>query len=195
MSLGYLQPGQRTSTQSETNFIVAQAVNSTPSVTGGKLAISNVPIGSVAYASLGTNTTDVAGQLWVTDIFIPYNRLISKIGFLSGATSTTDNFIVAVYNSLGNLRANSALAGQVLSGANTFQEVTLLTPLQCSGPSQLFIVIQGNGTAAGAIRTIATLTYPDVLGGVVAGTFATIPATITPLTSFTAGQAPFVYVK
>lgn len=164
-------------------------------VAGGRLAVSNVPIGSVAYASAGTNTTDVNGQLWVTDIFIPVDRTITKIGFLQGGTATTDNFLVAIYDSGGNLLGNSNLAGVVLSGANTFQEQTLLTAVQLYGPQQYFIVIQGNGTAAGAIQTIPTSTFVDILGGSIAGTFGTTPATITVPTTFTAGKAPFVYVK
>src|SRR5260370_4525347 len=33
---------------------------------------SNIPIGSVAYSSLGTNTTDVNGQEWLTSIYVPH---------------------------------------------------------------------------------------------------------------------------
>ena len=160
-----------------------------------RLAVSNVPLGSVAYASAGTNTTDVNGQLWVTDIWIPFCKTISTIGFLQGGTATTDNFLVALYDATGAKLGNSNTSGVVLSGANTFQEQTLLTAVQVYGPQQYFIAIQGNGTAAGAIQTIPASTFVDVLAGGIAGTFGTVPATITLPTTFTAGKGPFVYVK
>src|SRR5258708_14504205 len=90
---------------------------SAPSVPGGKLKVSNIPIGSVALASIGTNTADVI-QLWVTDIFIPCNRFVAKVGVLQGGTATTDSILAAIYDSQGVLLASSALAGAALSGAN-----------------------------------------------------------------------------
>lgn len=201
-----LTQGQRVGDQPEVGFTVSQNVYAaTPTFTdgGGKLAISSIPIGSVAYASLGTNTTDVAGQFWLTDIFIPYRRIITKIGVLQGGTATTDNILVAIWNAAGVLRATSALAGSVLSGANTFQELALvldgagntISSLQIGGPEQYFIGVQGNGTTAGAIRTVAASTYPDVMSTTLAGTFGTVPTTLTQLSTFTANNAPIVYVK
>lgn len=169
-------------------------VNGTPSiVTTPKLKDSNITIGPVALASIGANTADVNGQLWVTDIFIPITRSITKIGFLQGGTATTDNVLVAIFDVNGNKLATSALTGVVLSGANTFQEQTLLAPITLTGPGTYFIAIQGNGTAAGAIQV---LTSPNIMNrtSVIAGTFGTVPATITPPTTWTTGQAPVVYV-
>lgn len=157
--------------------------------------ISNIPIGSVAYASIGTNTTDVI-QLWVTDIFIPYSFSCSVVGFLQGGTATTDNTLVAIYDGGGKLVANSNLSGVVLSGPNTFQEQTLLAPIQLNGPSYYFVAVQGSGTTAGALQTIPTATFVGVrAGSVTAGSFGTIPATITPPTTFTAGKGPIVYLR
>lgn len=157
--------------------------------------VSNIPIGSVAYASVGTNTTDIAGQLWITDIIIPSNMVVSKIGFLQGGTATTDNTLVAIFDAAGNRLGTSALAGVVLSGANTFQEQALLVPVQCNGPQRYYIAVQGNGTAAGAIQTIPTSTFVGVNAGVLAGAFGTVPAVIVPPTTFTAGSGPVVYVR
>lgn len=202
MTSGYLQVGQDIGSQSEDNaFLALNPVNNS-AVPGGKLRVASIPIGGVAYGSLGTNSTDVNGQLWITDIFIPMKRVITKIGVLQGGTATTDNILVAIYNAYGQLLASSALAGAVLSGANTFQEFALvlnaagatISSLQLYGPNQYFIAVQGNGTAAGAIRTVATNTYIDVIGTSVAGTFGTLPATITVPTTFTADKAPIVYV-
>lgn len=157
--------------------------------------VSNVPIGSVAYASVGTNTTDVNGQLWVTDIIVPSNYVVSSIGVLQGGTATTDNILVAIFDAGGNRLGTSALAGSTLSGASSFKELALLAPVQLYGPNRYFVAVQGNGTAAGAIQTIPTATFVGVLAGVISGTFGTVPASIVVPTTFTAGNGPIVYLK
>jgi hypothetical protein len=159
-----------------------------------RLAFPNITIGSVAYGSLGTNTTDVNGQLWITDVWVPGPKAITKIGVLQGGTATTDNIMVMLYDVNGILLGNSATAGSLLSGASTFKELSLLATVQVYG-GQYFVAVQGNGTAAGAIRTVATNTFTDVLSTTAAGTFGTVPATITVPTTFTADLAPIVYLK
>ena len=206
MIAGQIQLGQCISDQTEDNFSASIFPSGVPTVSGGKLAVASIPIGGVAYASLGTNTTDIAGQLWITDIFIPNKKIITGIGFLQGATATTDNVMVGIYNAQGTLIATSATTGVLLSGASTFQKQALVVPstnpsiyggstgITLPGPAQYFIAVQGNGTAAGAIATVAASTYIDVLGSSLAGTFGTFPATITPPTTFTANKAPIVFV-
>lgn len=157
--------------------------------------ISNVPIGSVAYASVGTNTTDVAGQLWITDVIAPYDYVVSSIGFLQGGTATTDNVLAAIFDGGGNRLATSNLAGVTLATANTFAERVLLTPVQLKAGGKYYVAIQGNGTAAGAIQTIPTATFVGVNAGVLSGAFGTVPAQIVVPQTFTAGQGPIVYLK
>lgn len=174
---------------------------SAPSVPGGKLKITNIPIGSVALASVGTNTADVV-QLWVTDIWIPVNRFVTKVGLLQGGTATTDKVLATIYDSQGILIASTPLAGTTLSGANTFLELTIsldgagaaIPGIQLYGPGQYYIGIQGNGTAAGAIQTVPAPYFDLCCNVVAAGVFGTLPATITVPTSFTAGKGPIVYV-
>lgn len=157
--------------------------------------ISNIPIGSVAYASAGTNTADINGQLWITEIFVPYSYVVSIIGFLQGGTATTDNFLAALYDPGGNLIGNSATAGVILSGASTFAERTLLAPVQVNGPNRYYVAVQGNGTAAGAIQTIPASTFVGLFTKVLSGAFGTVPAQIVVPTTFAAGSGPIVYLK
>lgn len=157
------------------------------------LRVPNIPLGPVALASIGTNTTDIAGQLWVTDVFVPVTKTVTKIGFLQGGTATTDNCLVALYDPNGKLLTTSALAGVVLSGANTFQEQTLLAAKTIPGPGIYYAAVQCNGTAAGAIQTVPS-PYTTVRTSVISGAFGTVPASITTPTSFTAAQAPVIYL-
>lgn len=154
---------------------------------------STIPIGSVAYSSLGTNTTDVNGQVWVTSFQLPVDMTVTNIHCLQGGTATTDSVIFSLYSSSGALLGNTALAGTALSGANTFLSAALTTPYVAKAGAY-FIGVQGNGTAAGAIRTVAASTYLTVASTSVSGTFGTLPA-ITPPTTFTADKAPICFVN
>ena len=159
------------------------------------LFVSNINIGPTSLSSVGVSTTDVNGQLWITDIFIPVTETITKIAFLSGQLfSTTDNVLVAIYDSAGKLLTTSALTGVSLSGAYTFQVQTLLSAVTLNGPGMYYVAIQGNGTGAGAFQMLVS---PNIghRTAVVAGTFGTVPASITLPTTWTAGQGPVVYVQ
>jgi len=202
MANGYIVVGQDVGSQSEDNFTAATNVIGTNASGGLRIRIPNIDVGSVAYSSLGTNSTDVAGQFWITDVAVWHNKTITKVGVLQGGTATTDNILVAVWDSYGKLVATSALAGSVLSGANTFQELTLTlngsgvaqSSFKLLGPQRYYVGVQGNGTAAGAIRTIAASTFLNVASTTLAGTFGTVPATITVPTTFTADSGPVVYL-
>ena len=158
------------------------------------LTLSNFPMGSVALASIGTNTADVNGQLWITGIWVPANKTISKILILSGGTATTDNILAAIFDYNGKFLQSSALTGATLSGANTFQSLSLLASVQLTGPAMYYVATQGNGTAAGAIETLSAL-YNSVPTTVVSGVFGTIPSSITVPTTFTAANGPVVELQ
>lgn len=175
---------------------------SAPSLAGGQFLVSNIPIGAIALASVGTNTTGII-QLWVSEIFIPCNRFAKTVGFLQGGTAGTDKAAALIYDSQGVLIASSAVAGTNLNGsANSFLELSIsldgagatITGVQLYGPGQYYIAIQLNGTAAGDIQTIGA-PYLLCAGLVAAGVFGTFPATITVPTTFTAAKGPICYVK
>lgn len=174
---------------------------SPPATAGGSFLVSNIPIGAIALASVGTNTTGVI-QLWVSEIFIPCNRFVTKVGFLQGGTATTDKAAATIYDSQGVLIASSPVAGTTLSGANTFLELTItldgagaaIGGIKLYGPGQYYIGIQLSGTTAGDIQTI-NAPYLLCAGSVAAGVFGTFPASIAVPTTFTANKAPCLYVK
>ena len=154
---------------------------------------SNIPIGSVAYGSLGTSTTDVAGQVWIDNLQLPVDKTITGMACLNGSSATTDSFILALYNGAGALVGNTVLTGTALSGANTFQQVAFTTPYAAKA-GRYWVAWQGNGTAANALRTIAASTYLGIATSVVSGSFGTLPAAITLPTTFTANNGPICYV-
>jgi hypothetical protein len=164
--------------------------------TGGIVAtspirITNIPIGPVAYASLGTNTTPVSGTIYVSELWLPSNKTLVGGAFLNGAAVGTNAAIVALYSAAGALLASSALAGVITSGINSFQEIAFTAPYAVVGPGKYFLAYQTNGTTT-RLRTIATATYLNTASAT-AGVFGTLGA-ITPPTTTTADTGPIGYV-
>lgn len=153
--------------------------------------ITNIPIGDVAYGSLGTNTTLVAGTQYFAEVWLPANKTITGVAVLNGATVGADNGLVFLCNSAGTVVATSALAGAATAGANAFQQRNFTAPYAAVGPGRYWLGYQSNGTTD-TIRTIAADTFLNYTGSA-AGVFGTVPA-ITPTTSTTADVGPAGYL-
>lgn len=160
----------------------------------GRIKYTNVGVGDVAYASVGTNTAPSATEFYLTDIIIPYPVVFSAtgVGVLNGGTVGTDTMLVALYDASGSLLANSALAGATTSGANAFQQFAFLVPVVLQ-PGRYIVGVQISGTTT-RFRTVATATNVDIVGGSITSVFGTVPATITVPTTLTADKAPIVYL-
>jgi hypothetical protein len=153
-----------------------------------------LPNGTIlAFASLGTNTTLVAGTLYRCEIFVPYWASWTGIGLLNGATVGTNNHLVALYDSNGVLIANSDLAGTVSANANTFQQRAFTSPTPPLAPGRYFIAMQANGTTA-TLRTWAAANGGNMMTASSTGTFGTLPASFTPPTTFTADVGPIAHL-
>lgn len=160
----------------------------------GRSAYSNIPIGSVAYGSLGTSGTHTAGTFYISELVIERNFTVTNINILNGATVGTDKALAALYDASGNLVGNTSTSGVTTSGANGFQTIALTAPVKVQGPARYWVAVQVNGTTT-TTRKVAASTYIDVLCNTLAGTFGTVPATITPPTSFNATTAVIAYVN
>src|SRR5439155_25519391 len=115
----------------------------------------------------GTAGTEYA---WIGSIWVPKTAYVTGIKILAGGTATTDNIYAILRDSNGGLIANSAAAGALLSGASTFQTLAFTSARVVVGPARYFISVVGNGTTAGAIRTVAASTFPDVVATSASGT-------------------------
>src|SRR5690348_17187668 len=79
--------------------------------------------GGTAYTSLNsTGTTLAATTMYCTEVNPTSTKLVTGIGVLNGTTVGTDKHLVVLYDSSGNLLANSATAGATTSGVSTFQK-------------------------------------------------------------------------
>jgi hypothetical protein len=139
-----------------------------------------------AFTGYGTDTAGIATQVWVSEVRIHGNSLITGISFLTGSVAGTDSVIVILYDANGNVVANSALAGTTVTSSTTaFQRVPFTTPYQAA-PGLYYIGVSTNGTHA----KIQTQPAGDHNAGIItAQTFGTLVA-ITPPTTFTASKGP-----
>jgi hypothetical protein len=161
-----------------------------PSAEQGARILPNTNI--QAFASLGTNTTLVSGTLYRSEIFVPVTAAWTGIGVLNGVTVGTNNGLVALYDTSGNLVANSAVAGAVTAGANAFQNRAFLAPVLLM-PGRYFLTYQANG-ATDTLRTHAAANGGNQMTSSTAGTFGTVPSTFTVPTTFTADVGPIAWL-
>jgi hypothetical protein len=162
----------------------------TTGVGTGPLRVSNIPIGAVAYGSLGTNAVHVAGDVHVSEVYVPEAMLATGIAILNGDTVGTDKMLVALFDSTGAVVATSALAGSTTSGADAFQSRAFTAAVYIS-PGRYFIGAQADG-GTDKTRRIAASTYLN-RASITSGAFGTIAA-ITPPSTQTADAGPIGFL-
>ena len=152
-------------------------------------------VGFTAYTSAGTSTAKATNTMYCTEFDVPYNKYVTGLAVMNGATATTDKEIAVLYDSGGNLLANSAVAGAVASGASTYQKRAFTSPYYVVGPAQYFACVQGDSGTTATLNLIVTGTSDFVLTQSYGSqTFGTIPPTITVPTSFTTAKGPLFFM-
>jgi hypothetical protein len=156
----------------------------TPSIVQAPSKLPNTPLGAIALTGYNTNgTVHVAGTMNLAEIYVPANMLVTGVGVLNGTTVGTNKWLVALYGADGTLLRNSAVAGVLTANASTFQEVAFTSTIVLT-PGKYFIGVQCDGTTDTSRRLVSTF-QPNTLTAAVAGTFGTVPATITVPTTHT----------
>lgn len=168
---------------------IGQSGQGAPSVPQGPLNWPNIALGSAALTGYETNgVAQTAGTINFSEIYVPYAATWTGAGILNGTTVGTHNVLTVLYGSNGVLLANSATAGVVSASANVFQNIPFTAPIPLP-PGRYFVGFQYSGTTP-TPRHLLAANGSNVIGGTVAGTFGTIPATITVPTTFTTAVAP-----
>jgi hypothetical protein len=132
----------------------------------------------------GTDTTPVVTEIYVARVFVAANMTLTGLALLNGSAAA-GNIQGAIYNSAGVLLGNTASTAQ--SGTAAYQQVALTAPISLKGPATYYIAWSFSSTSA-RFRT-------HILGNFNAGkltgqVYGTVPATITPPTTFTTGLGP-----
>lgn len=162
--------------------------------TGGQGQISATPFthvysgaGAPGTTTTGTDTAGINGTVWISELDLDTNVTITGLSYLIGSVGGTDKAIVFLFDSAGNVLANSALAGTTVGTTATMQRIPFTAPFAAKGPGLYFVGVQTNGTTA----KVRTATFGDKSTTSVAQVFGT-PAAITPPTTFTASVGPIV---
>lgn len=151
--------------------------------------------GATALTALETAGTaaGAATEQYCTEIDLPYSALVTGLGILNGTTVGTDKHLVILYDSSGNVLANSAVAGAVSAGASTYQKYNFTSKYYAVGPARYFGCVMANGTTD-TLRHAITAVNDNVLAGKLTGkTFGTVTS-ITPPASFTTALGPYFLV-
>lgn len=158
-----------------------------------RFRVETSPSGGTVYTSLNTTgTTLAATTMYCAELNIPTNKLLTGLAWLNGTTVGTDKHLMALFDSGGNLLANSAVAGATTSGASTYQQAAFTTAYFAIGPAQYFACLQTNGTTD-TVRMVVTGTQDNLLTkGVTSQTFGTLAAFTAP-TTFTTAVGPYAY--
>ena len=155
--------------------------------------ISTIPIGAVAYASLGTDTIVAASdRIYIAPIYLPQDKLLTGAAVLNGTTVGTDKWCYYLTRAEGTVDAQTAAAGVLTSGADAFQQIAF-TSTYYARQGTYWLCVQGNGSTD-KLRTVAASTYLMFTGLKTAAAAFGAETTITPPTTFTAGQGPIAYV-
>lgn len=175
-----------------TSGTIAYTINDiTP--TFGKIKYSNIPIGGVAYSSLGTSTAGSSTVTMSTDVFLEDKFTSTGAGILIGATGGTDTFTIVLRDSSGKYITKTA--STTASGStNAFQEIPWLTPQPDLPRGRYYLDVQTSGATA-TTRRIATATYVDTTAAETSSTvYGTVPTYLVEPTTFTALKAPVMYI-
>ena len=144
------------------------------------------PFGCPASLSAGgTSTQGVANQIWLSEIRLSSNVLLTGVSFLIGGTGGTDKAVAILYDSSGNVLAWSASAGATVGTASTFQRLAFTQQYQAA-PGLYYVGIQTNGTTA-YLQTQPAGDHNTGVDGT--QTFGALAKT-TPPTTFTAAKGP-----
>lgn len=163
-----------------------------PAIPQGPRRVVNVQ-SLTAFASMGTSTIHTAGTWGRAEIYVPHWATWTGIAVLNGGTVGTDSFIYALYDTAGNLIANTPTAGTLSAGSNVFQEVAFTGVTAPLAPGRYFIGVQCNGTTATTRRQAAADGGLSVTSAI-AGTFGTVPTSFTVPTTFTTNVGPIAYL-
>jgi len=150
-----------------------------------------VPIGSVAYGSMGTSTTTSTTGEFTASLFVPYTVLATGITQLNGsAVDTNSKKIVILRDSSGNALANSATAGTAATGNDAFQAIPFTATKVVVGPALYAIGLQDDTADVNGVRTVAASTFNNLVASSITSVFGTVAASVTLPSTFTADTGP-----
>lgn len=147
----------------------------------------------VTGLTVGTSTTPSATTVYLAQIYVPTNALITGFAVNNGGTVGTDKYIAALFDHAGFPLAYSAVAGTTTSGGDSYQALAFTAPYALKGPSVVWVGLYVNGTTDRFRSIPAAGAFAGLAGSATGQTFGTIAAVTLP-TTFTADKGPVGYL-
>lgn len=153
--------------------------------------------GAVVYTGVGTGsagTAPGATTLYCSEINLPFSKNLTGMAVLNGGTAATDKWIYALYDSAGNLLANTATAGTTATGTNVYQKIAFTSTYYAVGPMRYYGCLEGNAGGSSTVTMIKTgMQDTYTTKGQTGTTFGTLPALTVP-TTFTTAVGPYWFL-
>ena len=150
------------------------------------------PGGSV-LTGVGTSTATTNTSMYCSEINLPFNKLVTGLGILNGATTANGHRDVALYDASGNLLASSGTT-TTTGTASTYQQFAFTTPYFAVGPARYFGCSQAQSSSDTLNLVVTANGNAGLLTQIYTGqTYGTIPTTITAPTAYTTAQGPYWY--
>lgn len=187
---------------STTGFASLVAMASTGALAVGAAGVTPIsgPVGSgvmktwqPSVATSGTDTAFASGTQFVGGLWVPANCTLTGIGYLIGSVGGTDKVYAVLYDSTGDVLANSVLTagGATVGTAANVQTLDFTAPFAVKGPGLFYVGISANGATA-KLCTVPAHCQGGIYAGSVAQVHGTVAAITAPVT-FTADKAPVAY--
>lgn len=147
--------------------------------------------GGAVLTGVGTSTATTNTSMYCSQIFLPYNKLLTGLEILNGTVTGNGHRNVILYDAAGNLLANSG-SGTTSGTASQYQALAFTAKYFAVGPAWYV----GCSQAQSSTDTLNLIVTADGNAGfwtqIYTGqTYATVPATITAPTAYTTAQGPY----
>lgn len=149
--------------------------------------------GATALTSLETAGTAAAAstEIYCSEVDLPYSMVLTGAAILNGTTVGTNKHFLILYDSSGNVLANTATAGVTTAVASVYQKINFVNKYFAVGPARYFVCEGLNGTTD-TIRHAITAVNDNIIGGTVTTQVFGTAAAVTLPTTFTTAKAPYV---
>lgn len=147
--------------------------------------------GGAVLTGVGTSTATTNTSMYCSEIFLPYNKLLTGLEILNGTATANGHRNVILYDAAGNLLANSG-STTTTGTASQYQQFAFTAKYFAVGPARYFGCSQAQNSSDTLNLVVTADGNAGLLTQIYTGqTYATVPATITAPTAYTTAQGPY----
>ena len=147
--------------------------------------------GGAVLTGVGTSTTTTNTSMYCSQIFLPFNKLLTGLEILNGTATANGHRNVILYDAAGNLLANSG-STTTTGTASQYQAFAFTAQYFAVGPAWYVGCSQAQNSSDSLNLIVTADGNAGFFTQIYTGqTYATIPATITAPSAYTTAQGPY----